>query len=50
MIKPSTSFHTSFVINGKLYVRQREEGLMVLENDKLTRISGSEVLIIPVFF
>ncbi|MCX6335201.1 MAG: SpoIIE family protein phosphatase [Bacteroidia bacterium] len=32
IIKPETSFHTSFVVNDVLYVRQREIGLMSLQN------------------
>jgi len=43
IIHPETSFHTSFLVNGKLYVRQRETGLILLENDTLIRVPGGEL-------
>jgi serine phosphatase RsbU (regulator of sigma subunit) len=32
VIKPTTTFHTSFVVNDVLYVREREKGLMSFHN------------------
>jgi len=43
IIKPKTSFHTSFIVNDILYVRQREIGLMELKKEGLVRIEGSEI-------
>jgi serine phosphatase RsbU (regulator of sigma subunit)/ligand-binding sensor domain-containing protein len=43
VISPETSFHTSFIVNDILYVRQRGKGLMQLKNSTLVRIKGSEI-------
>jgi serine phosphatase RsbU (regulator of sigma subunit) len=43
VIKPETSFHTSFIVNDKFYVRQRGIGLMELKDIKLVKIKGSEI-------
>lgn len=42
-ILPLTSFHTSFVVNDQLYVRQRGSGLMVLKGNTLEKVTGSEI-------
>ncbi|MDX9929962.1 MAG: SpoIIE family protein phosphatase [Bacteroidales bacterium] len=34
VINPETSFHTSFVVNDRLFVRQREKGLMEWDGEK----------------
>lgn len=41
---PETSFHLSFFVNNELLVRQRDIGLMKLENNNLTLLRGSEFL------
>ncbi len=43
VIKPETSFHTSFLVNDKLYLRQRGKGLMELKGKNLVIIKGSEI-------
>jgi len=43
VIKPETSFHTSFLVNDKLYLRQRGTGLMELKGKSLVTIKGSEI-------
>jgi serine phosphatase RsbU (regulator of sigma subunit) len=43
VIKPETSFHTSFLVNDGLYVRQRGTGLMKWKNDSLIHVKGSEI-------
>jgi serine phosphatase RsbU (regulator of sigma subunit) len=43
VVKPETSFHTSFIVNDKLYVRERGKGLMVWEENSLKKISGGEL-------
>jgi serine phosphatase RsbU (regulator of sigma subunit)/ligand-binding sensor domain-containing protein len=43
VIKPTTSFHTSFSVNNVLYVRQRGVGLMEWKGNGLVRIKGSEI-------
>jgi serine phosphatase RsbU (regulator of sigma subunit)/ligand-binding sensor domain-containing protein len=43
VINPQTSFHTSFVVNDRLFVRQRETGLMELKDKNLIRIKGGEL-------
>jgi len=43
IIKPETSFHTSFIVNDRLFVRQRGKGLMELKDKKLIRIKGGEI-------
>ncbi len=40
---PSTSFHTSFLINNELYLRQREVGLVKKVKDELIQLKGSEI-------
>lgn len=42
-IKPSTSFHLSFVVNGTFYVRERSRGLMKLAGEKLSPVEGSDI-------
>ncbi|MBD8873082.1 ligand-binding sensor domain-containing diguanylate cyclase [Rhodanobacter sp. DHB23] len=39
--KPPTSFHTSFVVDGRLYIRETGVGLMRLDGDKLVLVPGS---------
>jgi len=43
IIKPETSFHTSFAVGNKLYVRQRGTGLLEMKNNRLEKIKGSEI-------
>ncbi len=43
VINPENSFHTSFVVNEKLYIRERGIGLMELNGNSLKRIEGSEI-------
>ena len=43
VINPETSFHTSFLVNDKLYVRQRGTGLMELKGKSLVAVKGSEI-------
>ena len=43
VIKPVTSFHTSFIVNDILYVRQRGTGLMEWKDNSLFKIKGSEI-------
>jgi len=43
VINPETSFHTSFILNNRFYVRQRGKGLMELKDKKLERIKESEI-------
>ncbi len=40
--RPSTSFHVSFLVNGRLFVRQTGLGLMELRKGKLALIPGGE--------
>jgi len=42
VINPSTSFHTSFVVNNVLYIRQRETGLMEYKDKKLNPVEGGD--------
>ncbi len=35
---PETTFHTSFLVDGRLYVRQRSRGLFMLEDDTLVPV------------
>jgi serine phosphatase RsbU (regulator of sigma subunit) len=42
-INPETSFHTSFIVNDRLYVRQRGTGLLEWDENRLVRIKGSEI-------
>ena len=43
IIKPQTSFHTSFTVNDKLFVRERGKGLLEMKNEDLVHIKGSEI-------
>ncbi|TAL64484.1 MAG: hypothetical protein EPN88_10895, partial [Bacteroidetes bacterium] len=43
VVNPVTSFHTSFIVDDILYVRERETGLMEWKNNKLVKIKGSEI-------
>jgi serine phosphatase RsbU (regulator of sigma subunit) len=43
VIRPSTSFHTSFVVRDKLYVRERGTGLLEWKENNLARIQGGEL-------
>lgn len=43
VIKPATSFHTSFIVNDILYVRQRGVGLMEWKENSLIKIKGGEI-------
>lgn len=50
IIEPETSFHNSFAVNGKFYVRQRGIGLMELVNGQLRLVSdGAKFADIGVF-
>jgi hypothetical protein len=42
-IIPETSFHTSFLVNNRLFIRERSRGLMELKDNDLERIKGSEI-------
>jgi serine phosphatase RsbU (regulator of sigma subunit) len=41
-ICPETSFHTSFLVNGKFYVRERNRGLMDYTSGQPQRLPGGE--------
>ncbi|MCQ2375501.1 MAG: SpoIIE family protein phosphatase [Salinivirgaceae bacterium] len=43
IIEPSTTFHNSFCVNNKLYVRQREVGLAVLNADTVSVVPNGDV-------
>lgn len=43
VINPETSFHTSFVVNDRFYVRERGIGLLEMQENTLVRITGSEI-------
>jgi signal transduction histidine kinase len=43
VIKASTTFHTAFVVDGRVFVRQREVGLQELKGDQLERVPGGEL-------
>lgn len=43
IIPAGTVFHTSFCVNEKIYIRQREIGLTCLEGDSIKMVSGGEV-------
>jgi serine phosphatase RsbU (regulator of sigma subunit) len=43
VINPETSFHTSFIVNERLYVRERGSGLLEWDENTLVRIKGSEI-------
>lgn len=42
-MNPVTSFHTSFSVHDKFYVRERGTGLLEFRNDTLVKIPGSEI-------
>jgi serine phosphatase RsbU (regulator of sigma subunit)/ligand-binding sensor domain-containing protein len=42
-IKPESTFHTSFEVNGTLYIRERGKGLLKWNNGSLVHIAGSEI-------
>ena len=39
-VYPESSFHTSFLVGQKLYVRERSKGLMVLDEEELKLVNG----------
>lgn len=43
VINPENSFHTSFVVNGKLYIRERGNGLLELNGNSVRKIEGGEI-------
>jgi serine phosphatase RsbU (regulator of sigma subunit)/ligand-binding sensor domain-containing protein len=43
VIIPETSFHTSFIVNNRLFVRQRGSGIMELKENNLVKIKGGEI-------
>ncbi len=43
IIYPQTSFHTSFLIDSTIYLRQREVGLVRLEETQLIELDGTEL-------
>ncbi len=43
VIYPETTFHTAFVVNDQLYVRQRETGLMKYENGSLQPVKDGDI-------
>ncbi len=43
VIDPETSFHLAFVVNDKLFVRQREKGLMKFTGNQLKLIPDGEI-------
>jgi len=42
VVYPETSFHTSFIVNDYVYLREREVGLVRLENTQLITLEGTE--------
>ncbi len=42
-IKSETSFHTSFIVNNRFFVRERGTGLMELKDSSLEKIKGGEI-------
>lgn len=42
VIKPETSFHLSFVVNGAMYIREVDRGLMRVVGDQLELTPGGE--------
>lgn len=41
--KPGTSFHLSYYVNGRFYIRQKETGLVRLINDSLIFVPGNQI-------
>jgi len=41
-ILPDNSFHLSFLVNGQLFIREREKGLLIIEKNQLNLIAGGE--------
>lgn len=44
VIYPETSFHTSFLVDSTIYLRQREVGLVKYLNGQLVRLKSTEVV------
>ncbi len=42
-VSPETSFHTSFIVNDRLFIRERGEGLMEWRDNSLVKIEGSQI-------
>jgi serine phosphatase RsbU (regulator of sigma subunit) len=42
IITPTNKFHRSYLVNGKLYIREWSKGLQVLENDKLVMVPDGD--------
>lgn len=40
--EPETRFHFSFLVNGRLYILERERGLLVMEGDRLKPAPGGD--------
>lgn len=43
VIYPETSFHTSFLVDSTIYVRQREVGIQSYANRNLTKLNGTSI-------
>jgi serine phosphatase RsbU (regulator of sigma subunit)/ligand-binding sensor domain-containing protein len=43
VINPQNTFHTSFIVNDKLYVRERGRGLLEWNGKELERVKGGEI-------
>lgn len=43
VITPKTSFHTSFIVNDRLFIRERGTGLLEWKDSALTVIKGGEI-------
>jgi serine phosphatase RsbU (regulator of sigma subunit)/ligand-binding sensor domain-containing protein len=43
VLYPETSFHTSFLVNDRLYVRERSTGLLMLDGERLIPVKGGEL-------
>ena len=43
VLNPTTTFHTSFVVNNQFYVRERQLGLQKFSNNTLTKINNGSV-------
>ena len=43
IIEAKTSFHTSFLVNGKYFIRQRDIGLMELQKNELILTKGGDI-------
>lgn len=40
--EPETTFHFSFLVDGRLYILEREKGLLVMKDDRLEPVPGGE--------